>query len=470
MLVSMSYSTPIALAEITMDPSLYTAAMEGKLEDLKQYTKRFALQFTKNNNTVLHVIAEFGHSHCVTEILNACRPLLRRENTHGDTPLHLAAAGGHDDVVESLINFVKPPVDNQRNEIAAANDGGGEGRTDAGEVREMLKARNRDGDTPLHLAARSTKNNRVGVVSWLTKADRELDYRPNKAGESPLYLVVQRGSDVAVVSEILKNCKSPAYGGPGGKTAMHAAVTDGSKDAILNKLLEWKQDLIKERDAKGWTPLHFAAHNGNLEAVKKLLDKDKSVAYANNDEGNTALHIATAMGDVLVMNEIIQKFPDCWEMANSKGQTILHIAVDVERDVATNFILKKPWVSRLTNRKDNEGNTPLHVLASKGRSGLHMYPGADMLALNNESMTPLDILNRKIAGKELSLDKTSVYMQAQRKDDPDAVKTVQAVYMAAMEQRIESLLTQRLTAQFEQLQSRMSQYMESKGLEVRQVN
>ncbi|KAG5554545.1 hypothetical protein RHGRI_012186 [Rhododendron griersonianum] len=183
----------------------------------------------------------------------------------------------------------------------------------------MLKARNRDGDTPLHLAARSTMNNRVGVVSSLTKADRELDYRPNKARETPLYLVVQRGSDVAVVSEILKNCKSPAYEGPGGKTAMPAAVTDNSKDVILNKLLEWKQDLIKERDTKGWTPLHFAAHNGNLEVVKKLLDKDKSVAYANNDEGNMALHIATAMGDVPVMNEIIQKFPDCWEMANSKG-------------------------------------------------------------------------------------------------------------------------------------------------------
>ncbi|KAF7112967.1 hypothetical protein RHSIM_RhsimUnG0174400 [Rhododendron simsii] len=54
-----------------------------------------------------------------------------------------------------------------------------------------------------------------------------------------------------------------------------------------------------------------------------------------------------------------------------------------------------------------------------------MYPGADMLALNNESMTPLDILNRKIARKVGSLDKTSVYMQAQRKDDPDALKTVQ---------------------------------------------
>ncbi|KAI8561128.1 hypothetical protein RHMOL_Rhmol04G0313200 [Rhododendron molle] len=352
----------------TMDPSLYTAAMEGKLEDLKQYTDRFALQFTKNNNTVLHVVAEFGHSHCVADILSACPLLLRRENTHGDTPLHIAAAGGHDDVVESLINFAKPPADNQNNEIDAANNSGGEGGV-APAVREMLKARNHDGDTPLHLAARYRDPRRV--VSLLTAADERLDYRPNKAGETPLYLVVHRGSDAAVVSEMLKNCKSPAYGGPGGRTAMHAAVIESSKDAILDKLLDWKQDLIKERDTNGWTSLHFAAQNGNFEAVKKLLDKDKSVAYASNDEGNTALHIATATGDVLVMNEILQKFPDCWEMANRKGRTILHIAVDVERDVATNFILKKPW----------------------------------------------------IAGNGGSLDKTSGYMQTRRKDGHDVLKT-----------------------------------------------
>ncbi|KAG5554525.1 hypothetical protein RHGRI_012168 [Rhododendron griersonianum] len=67
--------------------------------------------------------------------------------------------------------------------------------------------------------------------------------------------------------------------------------------------------------------------------------------------------------------------------------------------------------------------------------------------------------------KRGSLDKTSGYMQTRRKDGHDVVKKT-AEYMAEMEQRIESLLTQRLTTQFEQLQSKMFQYMESRGLEV----
>lgn len=204
-----------------MDPNMYTAAMEGKLDVLNQYTDRFAFQVNPNNNTVLHVIAEFGHSHCVADILNKCPSLLCYANTDGDTPLHIEAAGGHEGVVESLIDFAKSQVDNQQKGITATNNGGGSAV--AGVVMEMLRARNRDRDTPLHLAARLKFP--LGIVRLLTRADQWLDYGPNEAGETPLYSVVERHSGIYVVSEILKNCKSPACGGPGGRTAMHAAVT-----------------------------------------------------------------------------------------------------------------------------------------------------------------------------------------------------------------------------------------------------
>ncbi|KAG5554523.1 hypothetical protein RHGRI_012166 [Rhododendron griersonianum] len=296
--------------------------MEGKLDvfKLNQYTDQFALQVTPNNNTVLHVVAEFGDSHCVADILNKCPSLLCHATTDGDTPLHIAAAGGHEGIVKSLIDFAKSQVDNQQNGIAAANNGGG--GAVAAVVTEMLRARNRDGDTPLHLAARL---------------------------EKPL---VQ----------------------------------------VLDKLLEWREDLIEEQDAYGWTPLHLAARCENLKAVKKLLEKNKSVAYvATNNDKETALHIAAAVGDVRIMEELLSTCPDCWEMVNNKGQNILHIAADMERDEVAACILEKPWASRLINRKDNEGNTPLHVLASngktwdrhvlasKGKIWLSEYPGADEL-------------------------------------------------------------------------------------------
>ncbi|KAH7850652.1 hypothetical protein Vadar_000961 [Vaccinium darrowii] len=134
----------------------------------------------------------------------------------------------------------------------------------------------------------------------------------------------------------------------------------------------------------------------NVEAVKKLLEKDKSVAYvaANGDEGNTALHIAATVGYVSVMEELLSYCPDCWEMVNSKGQNILHIAAyyEYERHWATDFILKRPWAAQLINQKDNEGNTPLHLLASTRKDkGLYEYPTADTGVVNNKNWTPADI-------------------------------------------------------------------------------
>ena len=48
---------------------------------------------------------------------------------------------------------------------------------------------------------------------------------------------------------------------------------------------------IEQRDNSGWTPLHIAAHLGNVEFVKLVLEKGNSPAYVRNNEGLSALHI-----------------------------------------------------------------------------------------------------------------------------------------------------------------------------------
>ncbi|KAE9454963.1 hypothetical protein C3L33_13135, partial [Rhododendron williamsianum] len=192
-----------------MDADMYTAAMKDEVDDLDQYSAdQFALQVTPNGNTLLHVAAQFDSFRCVPAILSKCPSLLHRANTNGDTPIHVALARRRNfRTVEPLIKFAK------------SEEGGGA----AAAVREMLRARNHDGDTPLHLAARCYSWR--GMLEELPMSqDQGLDHGPNKAGETPLYLYVNRGYNVDVLSQMLKTCTPPEYGGPSGRTALHLAV------------------------------------------------------------------------------------------------------------------------------------------------------------------------------------------------------------------------------------------------------
>ncbi|KAH7844096.1 hypothetical protein Vadar_024234 [Vaccinium darrowii] len=380
-----------------MDSSLYNAASQGEVDVLRRHIDQLEIQTTANRNTALHVAAQFGQLQCADMILEECPSLLGRVNIRGETPLHMAAREGYADIVKKLIEFAK-----QREQLLESGFGG--------EGKKMLRATNVDKDTALHMAVRNRyvkEGKYLEVIKLLTEEDREFEHPANNDDETPLYLAVERGS-VDVVKMLLTICTSPTFGGPGGRTALHAATFKPSwkqgNDEMVIALSEWKPDLIREPDTYGWTPLHCAARFRNNLAAKKLLEKDKSVAYiaADGDEGHTALHIAAAVGSVRVMEKLLSYCPDCWEMVNNKGQNILHIAAYYKLDQATDFILEKPWVTHLINQKDNEGNTPLHLLASKRSKWLDLlaskrskwldeYPGADAHALNNENWTPHDI-------------------------------------------------------------------------------
>jgi ankyrin repeat protein len=99
---------------------------------------------------------------------------------------------------------------------------------------------NEEQDTALHEAAR---NIRVHVVEILTKEDPEFSYSANVLGETPLYIAAsimrwvseERGK---VIDEILTNCISVDYGGPNGRTALHAASKMGDDGKILLSSLE----------------------------------------------------------------------------------------------------------------------------------------------------------------------------------------------------------------------------------------
>ncbi|XP_057489491.1 protein ACCELERATED CELL DEATH 6-like [Actinidia eriantha] len=125
-----------------------------------------------------------------------------------------------------------------------------------------------------------------------------------------------------------------------------------------------------------------------------LLPEHKYIAYqiAKEDGEKTALHLAAFGGSVEAIEELLSHCPDCWEMVNDRGQNILHIAIENEKVSAVKCILKRPWFGNLLNQKDNDGNTPLHMLAVSDRyiPDLILHPLADTGAFNKENLTPRD--------------------------------------------------------------------------------
>ena len=198
-----------------MDRELYLALTEDDIDVLKgKDWLQVRDQLTHTNNTVLHVACQHGSKKCVEEILGrADESQLLKTNSRGETALHLAARQGHFDVVEPLISKAKSS--DQQQPTALQN---------------LIRASNVEFETALHAAVRY---NHEKVVELLVKEDPGFSYPRNKFDETPLYLAAVRGYG-GVTQLILDNCVSPTFGGPHGRTALHAATMSYSGHGIYN--------------------------------------------------------------------------------------------------------------------------------------------------------------------------------------------------------------------------------------------
>ncbi|XP_012066668.2 ankyrin repeat-containing protein At5g02620 [Jatropha curcas] len=317
----------------------------------------------------------------MVQVINKCQSLLSQPNIKGETPLHMASRLGHEDIVEFLIDRAKTIRDEQ-NDIEIGAEA----------ARQMVRMISVEKDTALHEAVR---NNHIGVVRILTREDPEFEYLANDVGETPLYLAAERGYD-DIVTHILQTCTSPTYDGPFGRTALHLAVINKNLP-MTRKILERNQNLTREVDEQGWTPLHHASHSGNLPIVQLLLQFDKSTAYIRDKDGKkTPLHIAALWGKThkSIAQTIISHCPDCCEIVDERGRNALHFAVESRSESGICFLLQIPLICNLINQKDNDGNTPIHLLASMGFycDPLLSHPLADKIAVNKQNLTAVDII------------------------------------------------------------------------------
>jgi len=91
-----------------------------------------------------------------------------------------------------------------------------------------------------------------------------------------------------------------------GWNAIHWAATNGHVAAV-NKLLEWDPKLIDSRVAKyGWTPLMKGAMKGHVDVMEALYEKRKDLLTQTDNKGDTPLHLAAYWGSSAAVSQLLE--------------------------------------------------------------------------------------------------------------------------------------------------------------------
>ena len=159
-------------------------------------------QLTAGGNSVLHVAEKSGNVHIMEKVLDWQPPFLYMTNSKGNTALHITASLGHSDATKLLITFAKDQ--------------------EIGMKMELLRKKNLEQNTALHEAIRYDHYN---IVELLIQEDPWLTLITNNAGESPLFLAVDRRFyKIALHIIDMPGDHLPSYKGRESKNVLHAAV------------------------------------------------------------------------------------------------------------------------------------------------------------------------------------------------------------------------------------------------------
>ncbi|GMY21917.1 protein accelerated cell death 6 [Fagus crenata] len=190
-----------------MNRDTYIAASTGVLSFFENLTASDStfLQVTTEKNNVLHIAVQFNKDKVANKIICLCKFLAKKTNSKGNIPLHVAARVENPQMVRFLINHA-------------------EDRDVETSVRQLPRMVNLERDTALHIAV---KYGNFEVVKELIQEDSELAMYVNKAGESVLFLAVDKQL-YKIASHILSAAPRCSLAGRHGMNVLHALVLQTS--------------------------------------------------------------------------------------------------------------------------------------------------------------------------------------------------------------------------------------------------
>ena len=242
------------------------------------------------------------------------------QNHHGRTALHEAAEYNHPNIAQRLID---------------------EGAS--------LTLQDHEGRNALHWAVHS-ENARI-IEMLVHKAGSVLFEQVTRFWQdTPLQtaVVLKKHASLKKLHELGENPEAVTVQG---RTPLHFASSPAHADATAAKILLDFHAKPEARNMMSATVLHEAVH-ANSEVLDAVLEKcDPKLILATDDNGCTPLHIAAADGELDRMKKLLQKCAEGKRLRllrsrRKDGMTVKDLALYQGREPTTNS-----WSSRKTRRR-----------------------------------------------------------------------------------------------------------------------
>jgi ankyrin repeat protein len=233
-----------------------------------------------------------------------------------------------------------------------------------------VNLKNHKGNTALHEASKSGK---LAAIDFLLKHDGVHMEAENNDRDTALHC----GASYLCPSET--DCSTLAR-------SMSSEMTE--------VLLEHGAN-AHAKNQHGLTALHIAAEKGDIKMAKLLVEHGADVMDEDLRANDTPLHFAASKGRAEVTQWLLLQGANV-HVKNRSNLTPLHMAADAPpRELGAAIDARVAVMEALVEHgaqvQDSEGETPLHIAASKGHEKLTRWlleNGSDVHALNSKRCTP----------------------------------------------------------------------------------
>lgn len=272
---------------------LHAAVDVECIEMVKMILKDSIVDINAKNDdgdTAMHIAVERKSHLALFELLNNANidPNIRGGN--GDAPLHRAVKREAKAILSTLL-------DNPKTDIKASDD---------------------NGNTFLHLLTILDDKIGVELINSLLSGGKWIDFNAtNKDGQTPLHMAAQAGKSEQVQFYINQpgveiNAKSAT-----GDTALHYAIIQ-RKLVVIDKLIKHSEIDLYVANEKNETPLLMVMQGGHPDAFNALIECKNFKINQPGDGGNTLLHMAVKSRNIEFVLILIEKGADT-KVKNNKG-------------------------------------------------------------------------------------------------------------------------------------------------------